>query len=50
MKKYWKWIVLVLVIIVAIIGVILYRRDSHGKPFKASLNTEKAMMGLVCYG
>ncbi|MBC9710144.1 MAG: hypothetical protein H9W80_13110 [Enterococcus sp.] len=49
MKKYWKWIVLVLVIIVAIIGVILYRRDSRGKPFKASLNTEKAMMGPDWY-
>ena len=44
MKKYWKWIVLVLVIIVAIVGVILYRRDSHGKPFKANLANEKVMM------
>lgn len=44
MKKYWKWIVLVLVVIIAIVGVIFYRRDSHGKPFKASLSSSKVMM------
>lgn len=44
MKKYWKWLVLVLVVIIAIVGVIFYRRDSNGKPFKASLNHSKVMM------
>lgn len=44
MKKYWKWLLLVVVIIVAIIGVIFYRRDSSGKPFKASLNHSTVMM------
>lgn len=44
MKKHWKWISLVLVVIVAIVGIIMYRRDSQGKPFKASLNHEKVMM------
>ncbi|MDL2058091.1 hypothetical protein QQO16_08500 [Limosilactobacillus reuteri] len=45
MKKYWKWLVLILVIIVVIVaGMISYRRDSNGKPFKASLNHSKVMM------
>jgi len=44
MKKYWKWLVLILVVIIAIVGVIFYRRDSNGKPFKASLNHSKVMM------
>ena len=44
MKRYWKLLVLVLIIIVAIVGVFLYRRDSHGKPFKARLASEKVMM------
>lgn len=44
MKKYWKWIALVLIIIVVIAGVVFYRRDSHGKPFKASLNHSQVMM------
>lgn len=44
MKRYWKLLVLVLIIIVAIVGVFLYRRDSHGKPFKARLASEKIMM------
>lgn len=45
MKKYWKWLVLILVTIVVIVaGMIFYRRDSNGKPFKASLNHSKVMM------
>lgn len=44
MKKYWKWLVLILVVIIAIVGVIFYRRDSNGKPFKARLNHSKVMM------
>jgi hypothetical protein len=49
MKKYWKWLLLVLVVIIAIVGVIFYRRDSSGKPFKARLNHEKVMMGPDWY-
>lgn len=34
MKKYWKWLALILVIIAVIVaGMIFYRRDSNGKPF-----------------
>ncbi len=44
MKKYWKWLLLVVIIVIAIVGVIFYRRDSNGKPFKASLNRSTVMM------
>lgn len=46
MKKKSIWITLsvIIVIIAATVGTIFYRRDSNGKPFKASLNHEKVMM------
>lgn len=46
MKKKSIWIIIsvIVVIIAAIVGTILYRRDSNGKQFKASLNHSKVMM------
>lgn len=45
MKNYWKWIIsIVLVTIVIVGGGIFYRRDSHGKFFKASVSHEKVTM------
>lgn len=37
-------ILVAVLIIAAIVGTMLYRRDSNGKPFKASLNHSKVMM------
>lgn len=43
-KSIWITILVVVLVIAAIVGTIFYRRDSNGKPFKASLNREKVMM------
>ena len=43
-KSIWITILVVVLVIAAIVGTIFYRRDSNGKPFKASLNHENVMM------
>lgn len=43
-KSIWITILVAVLVIAAIVGTIFYRRDSNGKPFKASLNHEKVMM------
>ena len=43
-KSIWITILVAVLVIAAIVGTIFYRRDSNGKPFKASLNHENVMM------
>lgn len=49
MKKWIKWLSIPIVLIIILIGIVFYRRDSRGNFFKAQINHSKVMMNADWY-